>query len=329
MKPLRLPRLLLQAFSPSYPHSTLRGLLAFAVISFLACGLAWILTPAMKHDKPTSADTLQDDERTLLDAFERQLQRDSASRAQAFFPKQRSYSEEAPKLYPFDPNTADSATLVGLGLRPWQAHNARQYVRHGGRWRSAEHFSHLYGLSREDFARLRPYICITPDSTTLLRAARKAERAEQQAQWQRHHDSLRALSPEKLPVGTTIDLNTSDTTLLKRIPGIGTWRARQITNYRERLGGFVSTDQLKEIDGLPEDLAQWFYVGADSTPRKLNVNTATFQQLVRHPYLNYEQVKVIMQYRRLYGKLKDWNDVSLAPVFSTTDFRRLAPYFSF
>ena len=42
----------------------------------------------------------------------------------------------------------------------------------------------------------------------------------------------------KLKPGATIDLNTADTTLLKRVPGIGSSFARRIVKYRELLGGY-------------------------------------------------------------------------------------------
>ena len=67
------------------------------------------------------------------------------------------------ETFPFDPNTADSVTFVRLGLTSWQARNALKYRRKGGRWKSADDFARLYGLSEEDFLRLRPYIRISPD----------------------------------------------------------------------------------------------------------------------------------------------------------------------
>ena len=60
----------------------------------------------------------------------------------------------------------------------------------------------------------------------------------------------------------------------------------------------------------------------------MDVNTCSFKELVRHPYLSYEQVKEIMQYRRLHGRLTQWSDLSLSPLFTQGDIERLSTYFT-
>ena len=53
---------------------------------------------------------------------------------------------------------------------------------------------------------------------------------------------------------TLLDLNTVDTLLLKRVPGIGSWRARRIVQFRDYLGGYSRVGQLLEIDGMPDSV---------------------------------------------------------------------------
>lgn len=223
------------------------------------------------------------------------------------------YGTTYPKeTFRFNPNTADYDTFLRLGLRPWQAKNALKYRAKGGVWRKADDFAKLYGLSKEDFERLRPYIDIPEEHrTTVLRTEREV------------FDF-----PEKLKEGTTLPLNAADTTQLKQIPGIGSYYANKIVRYRERLGGFVSLVQLGEVEGLPADVQRWFRLDAVDV-QKLSVNKATFKELVRHPYLNYEQVKVIANYVRQYGKLHSWQDLRYSKLFTEEDIRRLENYFVF
>ena len=124
-----------------------------------------------------------------------------------------------------------------------------------------------------------------------------------------------------------LSLNAADTTLLQRIPGIGRYRAAQICRYRERLGGYISTAQLREIGDLPEGIEQWFEIGAGETPRQIDVNKSDFKTLLRHPYLSYDQVCAIMRFRQKFGSLRSWSDLRNSPDCSKTDFQRLAPYF--
>ncbi len=169
-------------------------------------------------------------------------------------------------------------------------------------------------------------------------AEREKERNAQTKKWkgkkhttQRRSDSTWKRFPktEKLAIGSTIDINTSDTTLLKKIPGIGSYYARKISNYRERLGGFYNVEQIKEVEGLPDSIERWFCIEESCAVRKLNINQASFKELARHPYLTYEQVKIIDKWRRRYGKLSGWDDLILTDEFNTIDRRKLDIYFYF
>ncbi|MBR1713113.1 MAG: helix-hairpin-helix domain-containing protein [Alloprevotella sp.] len=295
-----------------------RRTLAAAAVALAAVFL--LLRFCEGRTEAESPAPVSEEEWQALADFEDELRRDSAEWAAKHQYEKYGYStgRRTPESFPFDPNTADSATLVRLGLHPWQAANAMKYRKRGGRWRSPEDFRRLYGLSEADYSRLRPYIRIAPSAEEIERERR-----------QERHDSLRATWPKKYAEGTVLDLNEADTTALKGIPGIGTWRAQAITRYRERLGGFISTDQLKEIDDLPEGIERWFTVSSDARPRRMNVNKATFKQLVRHPYLNYEQVKEVANFIRLQGPLRSWEDLRLSPHFTERDFERLRPYFDF
>lgn len=145
----------------------------------------------------------------------------------------------------------------------------------------------------------------------------------------RRTDSIRATRPQKYDEGTLLDLNTADSLMLIRVPLIASGRAIQILKYRSALGGFISPAQLAEIDGMPEGMERWFVVDPNFHPRTLSINKADFRTLVRHPYLSYDQVCVIFDYRRKYGNLRSWQDLSLSPLFTPTEVKRLTPYISF
>lgn len=219
-------------------------------------------------------------------------------------------------LFVFDPNTADSSTFVKLGFAPWQIRNIMKYRKKGGRWRTPEGFARLYGLDKEDFLRLKPYILISP-----------IPKKERPANTGKPTDSLwRKRFPEKYPTGTVIDLNAADTNELKRIPGIGSYYARRICDFREQLGAFISPNQLNEISGLPADIGQWFKVNGKPAVRKTKISQATFQELVRHPYLNYEQVKALFEYRRKYGMPHSWKELRLLAPYREADTTMLNIY---
>ncbi len=137
---------------------------------------------------------------------------------------------------------------------------------------------------------------------------------------------------EKYPVGTVVELNTADTTILKKVPGIGSTFARRIVKYRELLGGYHTVRQLSEVYGIDEEiydrLKSWFIVDT-SAMRKLPVNTVAVRELYRHPYIDSRQARVIDQLRRQKGKLTGWDNLQLLEEFTEADRERLMPYLSF
>lgn len=111
-----------------------------------------------------------------------------------------------------------------------------------------------------------------------------------------------------------IDINTADTTMLKQLPGIGGAYAKWIINYREKLGGFCETEQLLEVYRM--DTARYNaikdFVKIDSTfvPNKLRINSDAFKVLIKHPYLEYDDVKKIVNHREQKGMITSWEQLS-------------------
>lgn len=222
-----------------------------------------------------------------------------------------------PVLASFDPNLADSIEFVQLGLPSFIARNIMKYRKAGGKFRTPKEFSRIYGLTAEQFKVLEPYICISevfqqkPDSLYYTEKIQK--------------DTLVFY---KYPEGTLVDLNDADTTELKKIPGIGSGIAKIIVAYRHRLGGFYDIAQLKEIKYVKEDMLRWFKLG--NTPiHRINGNRAGLDKLRSHPYINFYQAKVIIEYRRKNGKLKSLSQISLYEEFTEKDLERLSHYLVF
>lgn len=111
---------------------------------------------------------------------------------------------------------------------------------------------------------------------------------------------------KKIPI---LDINTADSTDLVELPQIGKVMASRIHRYRNRLGGFVSKEQLYEIKGMDTvrfETIKPYIVLETNKIIKLDVNHDEFKTLLRHPYLEYEQVKSIVNHRERKGFIKDW-----------------------
>ena len=248
--------------------------------------------------------------------------------------------------FAFDPNTADSTQLLRLGLQPWQVRSIYRYRSKGGVFREPSDVARLYGLTQKQYRELLPYIRISADYRPAAELvgprgksgfyASSAGRNEAStidgntvaADKNETTAPSRVGYPVKLKAGEHVDLNLADTTALKQVPGIGSYYARRIASYGKQLGGYVSAEQLLEIEGFPEDALPYFQVSAGNI-HKLNVNTLSLSKLRQHPYLNFYQARAICDYRRLKGPLHSLDDLKMLPEFPADVIARLRPYVSF
>lgn len=215
-------------------------------------------------------------------------------------------------LFPFDPNTADSATLVSLGLKTYTVSNLLKYRVKGGRFRSPEDLGKVYGISALKLEELKPFVLIKPFAVA-------------------KSDTIQ-MPTKQLKKELIVELNTADTALLMQLKGIGRGYAKGIVGYRRKLGGFVSVEQLREIYGMrPESyvgIAPFCKVNTELI-QKIRVNTATAEKLNNHPYINFYQAKAIYELRRNKGKLHTVSDLKSIPEMSSEDIKKLQAYLSF
>ena len=230
----------------------------------------------------------------------------------------------------FDPNTVDSLTLIGFGLKPWKVKNFLHYRAAGKVFRSAEDLGDTYGWTAEDVERVREYVRVGKEYENGKRLFGGTEK--RQPGWEGRNEKYGKdgkrwddWKSNKFHTLTKVDVNTADTAMLRRIPGVGAKTSEAIVRYREKLGGFYSVEQLREIKMVSPELLEWMEVSSPNV-QKIPVNEASFQALNSHPYISYEQTKALLQYIRLYGKVKDEQALLETGIFTKEDVERLKPY---
>lgn len=262
---------------------------------------------------------------TKMEFVAYQVRQDSIRKAQW----KKTYKRDtiAIRLQVFDPNTADSSTLVHLGFKPWQAKNLLKYRAKGGRYRRPEDLKRLYGMTDSMYQILQPYIQIVRTDVDSLRLdsmgrdslLRDTTRYDSMPKWQH------------VKKDTILNLRTADTTELKMIRGVGSYRAKQIVRYRDALGGFVRVEQLREVEGmeLVADSVMKHFVLDSANVKQLNVNSMGVRQLSRHPYLRFEDAKAIYELRRRKIKLDSIEQLYELETMSEETIKKVAPYLNF
>ncbi len=207
---------------------------------------------------------------------------------------------EPAKAKIIDPNTAVLQDLIDAGIPARSAQNIIKYRSNGGQFKSAIDLVKIYGMSDSLLKELKDLLIYNPSP--------KADNATL----------------------TSIDINTSDTSGWKKLAGIGSVLSKRIVNYREKLGGFYSPLQLKEVYGLADSTLQKIQplLQPSSIFRKIRINQDTLTRLY-HPYISKKDAQVIEQYKNQHGPFNGPDDLKSILAFDQNFWDRLIPYFDF
>jgi competence protein ComEA len=223
------------------------------------------------------------------------------------------------RLVQFDPNTAAIGELTSLGIPLKVAGTLIRYRNSGGRFRRPEDIGKVYGMDSTLAETLIPYINIV-----------QPERA-----WEKVPDPLSVdvpLRKSSTEARLQIDINNSDSAEVDALPGIGPVLSSRIIKYRELLGGFVTVGQLKEVYGISDSLFRVIsgMISIDSSAvRRININSAGFSELDRHPYLERYDVQAILKYREIKGRIEGINELKTNNILKGEKAARIFPYLLF
>lgn len=237
--------------------------------------------------------------------------------------KKRDKNHQKKTFKKFNPNKSSVQQLIDAGIPTHIAKNIVSYRDKGAIYKNKDDLKRLYTVTDSIFKELYPYITIRQQDLPNKRQVRSVIKVKKE---NLNNTLFQAPKIEKFPVGTCINLNKADSITLIRIPQIGSYRAQKIIRYRNRLRGFYSIEQLAEIDLEPQQYKEWFEV-LPSDIEKVNINKLSFKELLKHPYLNYEQVKSIFDIKRKEGDLISLNQLRLLEEFTDDDLTRLQYYF--
>lgn len=228
------------------------------------------------------------------------------------------YAEkEQGSLFYFNPNQLPEERWLALGFSEKQIQVIKKYEKKGGRFRNKADLAKIYVISDAQFQRISPYLLF--DSSAVKRPTGRV--AGDVASSTTKSNTL------------LIDLNRADTTTLKRLHGIGSAFSKRIIAYRERLGGYYSLDQLKDVYGLPPELLSairhQLYVDGAFPLHKISFTTATAADLMRHPYINQKTATLLIRYRDQHAPIKGIADLENIFALPEGFLRKIEPYLSF
>lgn len=271
----------------------------------------------------------------------------------------------ARKFFPFDPNTLSADSLFLLPIDKKVVNNLIKYREKGGRFHSAKDLMKIYGMSTYEksianFAlfdgnnqkehtqkssgdleekqkeNLNTVFEELPNNAPKITASGKKDSFSVQPRMhseskpvQKTFEMQSKISDSKMAL---VDINSADQYQMMMINGVGAFYAKLLVEYRDRIGGFYSKEQLLQIKGIQADRAyDWFdQIQIDESKiRKRKINEASFKQLAALPNIGYKKAEILKLYLENNGPMNDINQLLKVGVFNGQDIAVLAHYLSF
>lgn len=204
----------------------------------------------------------------------------------------------------YDPNRLGDYTGYRLGLSPAALDALYAYRASGRTLYDAETLQQVAGLPDSTLARLLPHLRFP---------ARPA------------HQQKMPLPPASRP-----DLNEASAAQLRRVSGVGPVLSARIVKFRDALGGFQDVSQLRDVYGLPPEVADRlmasFHVARPPEITRVNLNTASAAELAGLVYLTADMARALVAWRQQHGPFETLDDIGEALGLPKEKIDRIALY---
>ncbi len=199
----------------------------------------------------------------------------------------------------FDLNSVSFDELKSIGLPEKIARNIQKYRNSGGYFYKKEDLKKIYGMTNEIYIALEPFI------NTESKNTKKNSKLKNDSVQSSFNKSQFKVRKSTLVDVLFLGINSADSAQLLEISGVGPFYAGSIVKYRRKLGGYNDIRQLNELFKMDSSkynrMKKQLYL--DTIPlQKININTADFKTILKHPYIDYETTKYIANKRNRLGK---------------------------
>lgn len=210
----------------------------------------------------------------------------------------------------FDPNAYSSKDWQALGLSEKQAEIVLKFSKRG--INNNSDLEKIYVFPKELLALIDDWT-VYPDVQEPKTATKYFEEKKKEI------------------IKRTIDINEASFDDLIELKGIGEYLANRIIEQRDKLGGFISIHQLKEIKYLDEEKFAVFedqLICGTNEIKKININEASFDEIKAHPYIIYSIANSLVKMRKQKGRFETLDEIKESVLINEELFQKLKPYLS-
>lgn len=278
-----------------YTKSQRNGIL-FLIAVIIILQLIYVFVDFSSIDK-------EDIDSTEIAAFEKEI--DSLRKIEI--------EKRKPKIFPFNPNFITDYKGYQLGMSIEEIDRLHKFRKGNKYVNSAQEFQNVTKVSDSLLNKISPYFKF-PDWVSKKKTKFFKSKSN---------------TIKKNEISTN-DINLATQEDFKTINGVGVKLSERIIKYRSKLKGFVFEDQLNEIWGLEDEVVKRILnvFTIQSTPKidKINVNTATFKEVLSNPYIDYDLCKKIFDYRDEVAELQNISELRNIKDFPQNKYHRIVLY---
>jgi len=270
--------------------------------------------------------------------------------------KKDAYADVKITPFPFNPNKADRETLKDLGLPDKIVNIFINFRKKGGKFYKKEDLKNVYGMREEWYGTLASYVRISKEKKTYPKKdySKKQYQSKEDnrskitesdpiaaADIPKNYDNNSNIIQEEKPKTkkkskpkyktVKVDINTASASEFQKIYGVGPAFSKRMVEHREKLGGYYNVQQISEIYGMVDSTFQKIkpsLLRGNPQLKKININTATTDELKVHPYIKWKVANAIVKYRKNNGDYSSIEALKKNYAVSEELYQKLAPYLS-
>jgi len=215
----------------------------------------------------------------------------------------------------FDPNEIKASRWIAMGLNQKIATRIEKYISKGGHFYQAEDLLKMYGMDTVFYKKVESKISIVAKEKKQINFEKKV--------------CVSNYTPHQIKTKPLIEVNGATQEQLVEVNGIGEKLASRIIKYRDLLGGFVRKEQLRKVYGM--DSANYEKIQNQisidpSLVRRVDVNSATQEELAKVKFIGIKRAKALVSYRQQHGNFSSLKDLLNTHVINDSILYLIEPY---
>ncbi|MFA5300850.1 MAG: helix-hairpin-helix domain-containing protein [Lutibacter sp.] len=230
-----------------------------------------------------------------------------------------------PKISPFNPNFITDFKGHQLGMNTAEIDKLLAFRSKRNYINSTKQFQEVTGINDSLLLKISPFFKFPDWITSEKNLATKYSNTASEKEIVKKYSNY---ASEKGIVKK--DINSASAEDFIAINGIGEKLSKRIIDYRTKLQGFSFNDQIFEVWALDKEIAgkvlQYFEVTKPPTIKKININTATFKEVLSIVYLDYELTKKIFNYKNEVAEIQSIEELKKIDGFPLEKFNRITLY---